>query len=113
MADLSLREIRESIRVLTLRMDKMQQTLDIIGREVGIPEGHRLSEDVEELDDLLQRVKAEINAIKLDTNNIRSMQEYRTNENIELKKALAAIYRNTVQIEQMMRIQKAVEKAQS
>lgn len=111
MADVSLREIKDALKTLTSRVDKMQQLIEVIGREVGIREGHRLSDDVESIDELLQRVKTELNTIKLDTNNIRSMQEYRNQENIELKRALAAIYRNTVQIEEMMRIKKAVEKA--
>lgn len=94
-----IKKVREDISNLSSRLGKIEATLELFGRELGVREGklldHRLGEILQSID----AVKRELNEVKIDTTQIRRTQEFGSRDNTEIKRALAAIYRNTDELE--------------
>ncbi len=98
MAD-DYRELRSEVKSLAGKVDKLQENTQLIARELGVREGRTLDETILRMEKLQAEIKMLVTEVKLDSANIRSNQEYGSNDIKEIKKALAAIYRNTLDLE--------------
>ncbi len=94
-----LKEIASDIAKLARRLESLEGMMAQISREVGASSGKVLSTQIDNLESGIRELKSEVDHIHLDTNNIRKVQEYGSNDMQEVKKALAAIYRNTDELE--------------
>lgn len=89
----------DEIRELTRKVERLEKLIDGMYRELGAREGRELSQQVDNIERTVETMKREVDAIKVDTSNIRKVQEYGSKDMNEIKKALAAIYRNTDELE--------------
>ncbi len=94
-----LKEIANDISKLARRMESLEGMVSQISREIGAASGKVLSNQVDNLESSLRDIKSELDQIRVDTNSIRKIQEYGSKDMQEVKKALAAIYRNTDELE--------------
>lgn len=95
-------QIYTEVKRLATRVEKMEELLQQIHREIGAREGRPLSQQVDEIYADVDVVRSEITKVLLDTTNMRKTQEFGSRDISEIKKALAAIYRQVDEIEKFI-----------
>lgn len=97
-----IRALKQDVSVLSRKLERVESLIDSIYRELGTREGSELGDQVNRIDRDVQAMKSEVDRIKIDTTQIRRNQEFGSRDMEDIKKALAAIYRNTDELERTM-----------
>lgn len=97
-----IRELKRDVNDLTRKIERLESLIDSIYRELGAREGAQLADQVNHIERNLEALKPEIDRIKVDTTQIKRVQEFGSRDMDDIKKALAAIYRNTDELEKTM-----------
>lgn len=97
-----IRALKQDVSDLNRKLERIESLIDSIYRELGTREGGELGDQVSRIDRDVQAMKPEVDRIKIDTTQIRRNQEFGSRDMNDIKKALAAIYRNTDELERTM-----------
>jgi predicted nucleic acid-binding Zn-ribbon protein len=100
MADID--DVKKSVSELSRKIDRLEKMIEGMYREVGAREGRDLSQQIDVIERRSEEMKSEVDRIKIDTTQIRRIQEFGSKDMDEIKKALAAIYRNTDELERTL-----------
>lgn len=87
------RDIYNEVRRLAQQVDRIQEKLDYISREMGARDGAVLAQQVDTLTENVGEIRQVVKETKLDTMNLRKVEDYGSRDIEEIKKALAAIYK--------------------
>jgi predicted nucleic acid-binding Zn-ribbon protein len=90
------------ISTLAHKIERLERLIDGMYREVGAREGRQLSTQVSNIEKKTDEMRSEINKLRVDTSHIRKTQEFGSKDIDDIKKALAAIYRNTDELEKFL-----------